>query len=153
MMTSPQPNPDRAAEQEETAMIQNISLTPDSAPVRVLLVDDHDDLLSVLSLVLSRRSYDVVTASSGPEALAVANDFSPHVVVSDLGMPGMNGLEMMTEMRRMNQLGSFKAIALSGFDDAADEASSQAAGFDAHMAKPVDFDNLFAVIDKLAQKQ
>ena len=121
-------------------------------PVRILLVDDHTDLLSMLGLMLSRRSYAVVTASSGKEALDVAGDFSPDVVVSDLGMPGMNGLEMMTQMRSMSHLGAFKSIALSGFSDASSEASAQAAGFDAHLPKPVDFDHLFATIDKLADK-
>lgn len=133
-------------------MTQNTANSAGGDPVRVLLVDDHDDLLSMLSLVLSRRSFAVVTASSGKEALAVAGDFSPHIVVSDLGMPGMNGLEMMAQMRSMSHLGAFKAIALSGFDDASDEASSQAAGFDAHLAKPVDFDSLFDTIEKLAKK-
>ncbi len=133
-------------------MTENTARSVGGDPIRILLVDDHNDLLAMLRLVLSRRSYDVVTASSGKEALAVAGDFSPDVVVSDLGMPGMNGLEMMAQMRAMSQLGAFKSIALSGFGDAADEASTQAAGFDAHLAKPVDFENLFATIDKLAQK-
>ena len=134
-------------------MTNNIELSTGGEPVRVLLVDDHDDLLAMLRLVLSRRSYAVVTASSGKEAIDVAGQFAPHIVVSDLGMPGMNGLEMMSQMRGMRQLSPFKAIALSGFGDACDAASSQAAGFDAHLAKPVDFDSLFATIDKLAQGQ
>lgn len=133
-------------------MPEKISLSAGGEPVRVLLVDDHEDLLSMLRIVLACRSYAVVTASSGKEALAVASNFAPHVVVSDLGMPGMTGLEMMTQMRAMNQMAPFKSIALSGFDNASDAASSQAAGFDAHLVKPVDFDSLFAVIDKLAQE-
>jgi CheY-like chemotaxis protein len=134
-------------------MKNNLDLCAGGEPVRVLLVDDHDDLLAMLRLVLSRRSYAVVTASSGREAIDVAGQFAPHVVVSDLGMPGMNGLEMISQMRGMSELSPFKAIALSGFDDECDAASSQAAGFDVHLAKPVDFDNLFAAIDKLAQIQ
>lgn len=134
-------------------MTNNIEFSTGGEPVRVLLVDDHDDLLAMLRLVLSRRSYAVVTASSGREAIDVAGHFAPHVVVSDLGMPGMNGLEMISQMRGMSQLSPFKAIALSGFDDEDDATLSQAAGFDAHLVKPVDFDNLFATIDKLAQGQ
>jgi CheY-like chemotaxis protein len=134
-------------------MTNNVDLSTGGEPVRVLLVDDHDDLLAMLRLVLSRRSYAVVTASSGREAINMAGEFAPHVVVSDLGMPGMNGLEMMSQMRGMSELSPFKAIALSGFDDACDTASSQAAGYDAHLAKPVDFDSLFAMIDKLSQGQ
>lgn len=130
-------------------MTEQINNSSGGESVRVLLVDDHDDLLSMLQLVLSRRSFNVVTATSGPEALAVAQDFVPHVVVSDIGMPGMTGLELMEQLRAKSELGPFKAIALSGYDDAADEASAQAAGFDAHLPKPVDFNNLFATIDRL----
>ena len=121
----------------------------ENSPLRVLLVDDHNDLLIMLRIVLSRRSYRVETAASGLEALERAGDFAPHVVVSDLGMPGMNGLELMERLRTMNQLGSFKAIALSGFDDPQDADSALAAGFDAHIGKPVDFDQLFDTIDRL----
>jgi two-component system, chemotaxis family, CheB/CheR fusion protein len=116
---------------------------------RILLVDDHNDLLTMLELVLSRRDFDVATATSGAEALAKAGDFAPHVVVSDLGMPGMNGLEMMEQLRQMNGIGPFKAIALSGFDDASDAEQAISAGFDAHLAKPIDFEHLFATIDRL----
>ena len=134
-------------------MSNDIELSTGGDPVRILLVDDHDDLLAMLRMVLSRRSYAVVTATSGKEAIDVAGQFAPHVVVSDLGMPGMNGLEMMSHMRGMQELLPFKSIALSGFDDECDAASSQAAGFDVHLAKPVDFDSLFATIDKLTQPQ
>ena len=116
--------------------------------LRVLLVDDHDDLLVMLQLVLSRRNYNVATASSGHEALKVASDFAPQLIVSDLGMPGMNGYEMIVRLRAMDGLGAFKAIALSGFDEE-DETSAIAAGFDAHISKPIDFEHLFATIDRL----
>ena len=121
----------------------------DSESLRVLLVDDHDDLLVMLQLVLSRRNYHVATASSGHEAIKIASDFAPHIIVSDLGMPGMNGYEMIVRLRAMNELGAFKAIALSGFDEMDDETSAIAAGFDAHVSKPIDFERLFATIDRL----
>jgi two-component system CheB/CheR fusion protein len=119
------------------------------ASLRVLLVDDHDDLLVMLRMVLARRSFTVDTASSGAEAIKKAENFAPHIIVSDLGMPGMTGLELMERLRTMDELGSFKAIALSGFDDREDEASSLAAGFDAHLAKPIDFERLIDTINRL----
>lgn len=122
-----------------------------SRPLRVLLVDDHEDLLTMLRLVLSRRGYDVTTASSGAEAINLAGTFAPHIVVSDLGMPGMNGLEMMKRLRGMDELAAFKAIALSGFGDQKDTDSSLSVGFDAHFAKPVDFNHLCETIEHLTK--
>ncbi len=125
--------------------------TAQPRPLRVLLVDDHNDLLAMLRLVLARRGYDVTTASSGAEALKLASTFAPHVVISDLGMPGMSGLELMKALRAMSEMGAFKAIALSGFDCPQDTQSSHAAGFDAHIAKPIEFDQLFEVIERLTK--
>ena len=80
----------------------NVS-APDS--LRVLVVDDHPDLLSMLDLMMQRRQYAVRTALSASEALQLASDFAPHVIVSDIGMPGMDGYEMMEALRGQPQFG------------------------------------------------
>jgi CheY-like chemotaxis protein len=118
--------------------------------LRVLLVDDQDDILDMMHLLLKRQPYAVATANSGSKAIAVAVDFAPHVVVSDIGMPEMDGYEMMANLRRMDELSPFKAIALTGYDDAAEHDRARNAGFDAHLTKPVDFEHLFDVINQLS---
>lgn len=118
--------------------------------VRVLLVDDHNDMLSLMRMMMERRSFCVATALSGEEALQLAAGFEPHVVISDIGMPGMDGYEMMLALRSMNALAPFKSIALSGYDARDEEHRARAAGYDAQFTKPVDFDSLFQTIDSFA---
>ncbi len=123
---------------------------PSSPSLRVLVVDDHPDLLSMLDLMMQRRQYAVCTARSGAEALAIAPDFSPHVVVSDIGMPDMDGYQMMRSLREKRDLAPFKAIALTGYDYELEGDSAQNAGFDAQLTKPIEFSQLFETIERLA---
>ena len=129
------------------------SLDESAAPgVRVLIVDDHADMVGLMRMMMERRCYRVATALSGEQALEVAPEFGPHVVISDIGMPGMDGYEMMLALRSMNARAPFKSIALSGYDATQEEPRARAAGFDAQLTKPIDFDSLFQTIDALAPK-
>ena len=124
---------------------------PATSDLRVLLVDDHDDLLLMLGIMLKRkRGYAVETANSGHQAIALARDFSPHVVISDITMPGMNAFQMIDEMKT-TKTAPFKSIALSGYAVSPGEQSGSA--YDVHLTKPVDFDELFRVIDGLLESQ
>ena len=125
-------------------------MTEISNSLRVLVVDDHPDLLSMLDLMMQRRGHAVKTALSGMEAIQIINDFAPHVVVSDIGMPGMDGYEMMKSLREDPDLAPFKSIALTGFDPQTESQRAREAGFDAQMTKPIEFDQLFAMIEQLA---
>jgi CheY-like chemotaxis protein len=121
-----------------------------AAPLRVLLVDDHDDVLMMLGLVMKRRSYCVATANTAHQALEVMESFAPHVVVSDIALPEMDGCEMMTTLRAMEQLTPFRSIALTGYDFTYEQDRLRDAGYDAHLTKPVNLDELFGLIDQLA---
>lgn len=117
----------------------------------MLLVDDHDDLRAMLCLLLERkRGYAVETAASGKQALDMVEQFSPHLVISDITMPGMDGFAMLDEMKTRD-LSPFKAIALSGSE--AEYHKRPDSAYDAHLVKPVDFATLFATIDQLTQPQ
>lgn len=127
----------------------SLSSTPSPTALRVLLVDDHDDLRAMLGLLLERkRGYAVETAASGKQALDVIEQFSPHLIISDIAMPGMDGYAMLDEMRTRD-LAPFKAIALSGSE--ADYHKRPDSAYDAHLIKPVDFETLFSTIDQLTQ--
>ena len=133
-------------------------INPDSLPsfaspsLRVLIVDDQPDLLSMLDLMMQRRQYAVKTAQSGDQAMLLAPDFCPHVVISDIGMPGMDGYQLMQKLRANDGLSPFKSIALSGFDVQAENERAREAGYDAQMAKPVEFEQLFEMIESLASE-
>lgn len=117
--------------------------------LRVLLVDDHADMLAMMHMIMQRRSYSIQTAASARQALEVAETFSPHVVVSDIGMPEMDGCQMLTALKAMDSLTPFRSIALTGYGDGSYKDDVRAAGYDAHLTKPVDFDTLFNVIEDL----
>jgi CheY-like chemotaxis protein len=112
-------------------------------------VDDHPDLLSMLDLMMQRRKYAVKTALSGNEALELAPDFAPHVVISDMGMPGMDGYQLMTHLRAVPDMAPFKSIALTGYDLQQEDNRARDAGYDAHLTKPIEFEQLFEMIEGL----
>lgn len=103
-----------------------------------LVVDDNPDITEMLAAVLRHAGYVVSTAHSAPDALeaAIARHFD--VVVSDIGMPGMTGHELARALRVMPQYRAIPLIAVTGFDMYDDEERSAAAGFSAHLRKPID---------------
>ena len=115
---------------------------------RILVVDDNEDAADLLTLRFERRGYEIRTAYSGADALSVARHFLPDVVFLDIGMPGMNGYEVARRLRSDPELGSFLLVALTGWGSEADKEQAQAAGFDAHLTKPV---STSAIEDVLAR--
>ena len=103
-----------------------------------LVVDDNPDITDLLAAVLRHAGYNVASAHSAPEALtmAVARHFD--VVVSDIGMPGMTGHELARALRAMPEYRSIPMVAVTGFDLYDDRDRSAAAGFSAHLSKPID---------------
>ncbi len=116
---------------------------------QVLIVEDSPDTLSFLSAIFQQKGCHVMAASSAPEALKLAADTHPTVIISDIGMPGMDGYELLKELRRLPGMDAVPAIAISGYAMDEDRERAAAAGFTAHVAKPVDVEDLFALIQKL----
>ncbi len=105
---------------------------------RILLVEDSADTREALQRILQRRGCRVVTAVSGEEALEIARREPPEIIISDIGLPGLSGLELMTRLRARPELREVIAIALSGLGREQDIEGAAQAGFDAHLLKPVD---------------
>lgn len=114
----------------------------------VLLVDDDADTLEALAALLALEGLRVVTAGSARDALARACDVQPGVVISDIAMPGMDGLQLVAALRRLPGLQGFVAVAVSGFGRPEDAERSLAAGFDAHLCKPLSLQKLAAVLGR-----
>ena len=110
--------------------------------VRVLLVDDTADTLETFGYLLEHEGALVTTASSGAEALGLVETTAFDLIISDVGMPGMDGYEMMTELRKRPGLPGLPAIALTGYGRPQDVQKALASGFQAHLDKPVDFARL-----------
>jgi CheY-like chemotaxis protein/anti-sigma regulatory factor (Ser/Thr protein kinase) len=105
---------------------------------RILVVDDHQDSTDSLALFLRLRGHDVRTAHDGPSALDEIERYRPEVVFLDLGLPGMSGYDVARRVRMMNGPGAPRLVALTGYGTDADRQKTRDAGFEVHLAKPVD---------------
>ena len=111
---------------------------------RVLVVDDNADSAESLAMILEIRGHETRMALDGPQAIAVARDFRPEVVMLDIGLPGMDGYEVARHLRAEHD--GLLLIALTGYGQDEDRRRSQEAGFDHHLVKPVDFSVLQEVM-------
>ncbi|MCA1615377.1 MAG: response regulator [Acidobacteria bacterium] len=116
---------------------------------RALVVDDAPDVTEMLSFVLRYAGYEVVSASSAVEALEAARDLSFEVIVSDIGMPEMNGYELAERLRAFDQYRETPMIAVTGFSMYDDRDKALAAGFNAFLTKPVNPGDLVSLIERL----
>jgi CheY-like chemotaxis protein len=118
--------------------------------VRVLIVDDHEDTVEFLSTALIEYGAEVKVATSVPEALDVLAQLRPHVLVSDLSMPGEDGFSLMQRIRaRQTDSWWLTAIALTAHARAQDRERALAAGFQMYLAKPIEPARLGYVIEAL----
>jgi len=108
---------------------------------RVLIVDDNVDTAQMMKVLLRYEGHDVRIAHSGHDALKVARDFLPDVVLLDLFMPGMSGLEVATALRKDAAAYGALIIAVSGYDE-----DGVPPGFDHLMVKPVNHEALLKLI-------
>jgi PAS domain S-box-containing protein len=114
---------------------------------RVLVVDDNEDAAEMLATVLRLEGHDARTALDRSNALAAAKEFHPEVVFLDIGMPGMSGHEFAEELRVDPALAGTLLVALTGWGAEEDRRRSKDAGFDFHLTKPVDLDQVQMVLD------
>ncbi|MEJ8859387.1 ATP-binding protein [Variovorax robiniae] len=118
-------------------------------PTRILVVDDNADAGLLLAMLLRMEGHEVEIALDGPSALEMFEQQRPQVVLCDIGLPGVSGYEVASRIRERNDTPAPVLIALTGYDGPADRAHAIAAGFNHHVAKPVDFDRLLLLIDSI----
>jgi DNA-binding response OmpR family regulator len=110
------------------------------APLKVLIVDDNEDAASSLGMLLQLEGHQTRIEHDGGHALAATSEWTPNVVLLDIGLPDMNGYEVGEKMRKNHYEGTL--IALTGYGQEADRSRSSDAGFDAHLVKPVEIETL-----------
>ncbi len=119
---------------------------PAAAAVRVLVVDDLVASAETMKVLLQSEGYDVKVAFDGMSALATAREFSPAVVILDIGLPGMSGFEVAQQLRQLDETREAVLIALTGYGEAESRLRSRQSGFDHHVVKPADIDFLLGII-------
>ena len=114
-----------------------------------LVVDDVADVTEMLAVVLTHAGYNVVTAASAPAALKAASERQFDVIISDIGMPDMNGYQLAREVRQLPGYQTVPMVAVTGYSMFDDKERSTKAGFNAHMTKPIDPRALLDLIEQL----
>ncbi len=102
----------------------------------VLVADDDEDILLLVTTRLRRDGFDVVSASSGDRALALARERKPAIAVLDIGMPGLDGLEVLEQIRADEELGGTLVLLLTAKAQESDVRRGYEAGADAYVRKP-----------------
>ncbi|HET9391403.1 MAG TPA: response regulator, partial [Steroidobacteraceae bacterium] len=124
---------------------------PASKQWRVLLVDDDEDAREVAVVGLEKAGFELRAVGNAREALAVLDQWRPDVVVSDIGMPGVDGYEFMRMLRARppERGGRVAALALTAFARLEDAVRARSCGYQGHIAKPVDPEELAAAVSRL----
>jgi len=120
---------------------------------KVLIVDDEPDNIELMSRRLSRRGFTVIGASSAEEGIALAGRELPAIILMDIKMPVMDGLEATRRLKADPNTKSIPVIALTAHAMAEDRERATAAGAEDYESKPVDLNQLLAKIDALAPAQ
>jgi signal transduction histidine kinase/ActR/RegA family two-component response regulator len=118
---------------------------------RILVVDDNADTALGMAQLLKLLGNEAIAAHSGPAAIEAARTFRPEFVLLDIGLPGMDGYQVASALREDEAHQDMVIIAVSGYGQEEDRRRSQAAGFDHHLVKPVDFDSLISLIGRPVQ--
>lgn len=123
-----------------------------AGPRYVLVVDDNLDAALSLQLLLQGMGYRTAVAHDGPSALQIAKDSEPDAMLLDIGLPGLNGLQIAERLTREMAKPPLM-FAVSGYGQQADRAASLAAGFLEHLTKPLDIDKLVSLLDEAFKRR
>jgi PAS domain S-box-containing protein len=129
------------------------SAEPVGPSLRVLVVDDNVDAAQSLGLLLEDSGHAVQTTHDGPTALKVASIYRPHVVLLDIGLPGIDGFEVARQMRQQPDLRNVVLVAMTGYGQIKDKQRSMEAGFNHHLVKPASFEKVLQILATVSVKE
>ena len=136
------------------AMSATLSVPPPSRlqtrtaapPRRVLIVDDNADSAQSMAMLARSWGHDVATARDGADALELAESFRPDTALVDIGLPGMDGYELARRLRQSPRQRQLHLVAMTGYGRAEDRKAALTVGFDVHLVKPTNIDELQQLI-------
>jgi CheY-like chemotaxis protein len=140
--------PGPALKRRAVRLFGRIGMDAPACKRRILIVDDCGHCSTTLGRVVTLLGHEVRTSRDGVEGVEAASEFRPQVVLVDLGLPGLDGYEVARSIRGRPWGTGVTMIALTAFGQGIDEPRFQEAGFDHHLAKPVDFEALVRLIGR-----
>lgn len=126
-----------------------VTAGPPRRSFRILIVDDNVDAAESLAMLQELRGHVTRVAHNGPAGLLAAEEFEPDVVLLDIGLPGMDGYEVVRRLRTMPRMAAAFVVAMTGYGSADDRRLAQEAGFDRHLVKPADLETLRGWLEEL----
>lgn len=120
---------------------------PSGKGCRVLVVDDNVDAAESLGSLLAMLGHEVRVEHDGPAALEALQSFDAGLVLLDIGLPGLTGLEVVQRIRQLPALKGLVLVAMTGYGQESDRVRSREAGFDHHLVKPTDFHALLKILE------
>lgn len=121
-----------------------------ATPLRILIVDDHVDNARMLKVLLKKAGHEAGVVFDGPAAIAAADHQKPDVVLLDLSLPGMSGIEVAAELRRDPERSRCVLVAMTGHGK---DRLPSPSPFDGYFAKPLDFVSLIAYLSEIPARQ
>jgi PAS domain S-box-containing protein len=145
---------DIADERRRSELYEQATTTVDLTGLQILTVDDDPDALTLMREVLEAAGATVIGADSARAALSVLDGLTPHAIVSDLGMPGMDGFELLAKLRQspVESRRNIPAAALTAYARSEDRTRSLESGFQMHLSKPIDPRELVAAVRALVRR-
>lgn len=122
-------------------------MTATESKLKILVVDDDRDGAYALAMVLRMLGHDAAIAYDGPSAVRIATDLTPNLILLDIGMPEMDGLDVCRAIRQTSEGQSMMIVAQTGWGQEADVIRTVDAGFDAHLVKPVNRGHLKEILN------
>ncbi|WP_440967385.1 response regulator [Massilia sp. GER05] len=133
----------RTAEQgAQAAEAPSSAPAPASGGRKILLVDDNVDAMEMMAFLLAEMGYEAHTTADAGNLVQMALELRPDVIVLDIGLPGVDGYELARMLKRHPQLASTRLVAHTGYGSPEDRRKAQEAGFDAHLVKPAELEDL-----------
>jgi len=135
-----------------SAPVARSAPAPAGRGLRILIADDHEDAAESLALILEAAGHVVRRTHDGEAALAAVSEFAPDVALVDIGMPKVDGYQVAQRLRAMPATAAVRLVALTGWGQERDRERARAAGFDAHLVKPVAPETLTRLLAEIAAR-
>jgi len=139
--------------QETMEQPRNDSAPGDVPEHRILVVEDNESAREMLKSLLELEGHDVAVAADAHQALEVMDLQTPEVALVDIGLPKVDGIELARRIRREDRYDQVFLIALTGYGQAEDRRQTSAAGFDAHLVKPLDFNEFSRLLSQVSRRE